>query len=268
MHGLLAVSALHYAQHHPGQRKEYILISSHYQNLALKIFAVKLQDINEENIEPYFYLATFIFILSLCSIAERQDSPSPVTPSEIAQSFMLLQGAKSIYEFKSTEIWSRDGPLAPLVEQDQPQALPAKQTGAFHDRMDQLYALARGLSPTLDAINEKSSCLLAIESLRTIHSSCSADRSPSRARRIWLWPISLTHIFLELLSSSHYVALIILAHYAALAKPFENKHWMNQDWSANVMASVERTLEDKWQEWIAWPKRSIEQEINVDEMSP
>lgn len=154
------------------------------------------------------------------------------------------------------------------MEQDQPQALPAKQTGAFHDRMDQLYALARGLNPTLDAINEKSSCLLAIESPRTIHSSCCTDRSPSRARRIWLWPISLTHIFLELLSSSHYVALIILAHYAALAKPFENKHWMNQDWSASVIASVERALEDKWQEWIAWPKRSIEQEINLDEMSP
>jgi hypothetical protein len=97
MHGLLAVSALHYAQHHPGQRKEYILVSSHYQNLALNMFAVKLQDINEEKIEPYIYLATFIFILSLCSIPERQDSPSPVTPSEIAQSFMLLQGAKSIY---------------------------------------------------------------------------------------------------------------------------------------------------------------------------
>jgi hypothetical protein len=48
MHGLLAVSALHYAQHHPGQRKEYILVSSHYQNLALNMFAVKLQDINEE----------------------------------------------------------------------------------------------------------------------------------------------------------------------------------------------------------------------------
>lgn len=103
MHGLLAVSALHYAQHYPNQRKEYILISSHYQNLALKMFTVKLQDINEDNIEPYFYLATFIFILSLCSIAERQDSPSPVTPGEIAQSFSLLQGAKSIYEFKSTD---------------------------------------------------------------------------------------------------------------------------------------------------------------------
>lgn len=217
------------------------------------MFAVKLQDIDEEKIEPFFYLASFIFILSLCSIAERQDSPSLVTPSEITQSFMLLQGAKSIYEFKSTEIWGHDGPLAPLVEQDQPQALLATQTGAFHDRMDQLYALARGFNPTLDAINEKSSCLLAIESLRTIHSSCCTNRSPSRARRIWLWPIALTHIFLELLSSGHHVALIILVHHAALARPFENTHWMNKDWSANVMASVERAL-DKWQEWIAWPK--------------
>ncbi|KAF4973872.1 hypothetical protein FZEAL_9172 [Fusarium zealandicum] len=267
MHGLLALSALHYAQSHPSQRREYGLISSHYQSLALQIFATKLQDISEDNFEPYFFLATFIFILSMRSISDRQDSQSPADPSDISQSFMLLQGIKSICEFKPIETWSRDGPLAPLMEREEP--TPVNHTGAFQTRMDRLYTLARDLSPTFSAINEQSSCLLAIESLRTTQANCiAADTPSSRARRIWLWPVSLTHYFIELISQKHHVALIILAHYAALARPFEHPHWMNREWSSNVFASVENALEEKWHEWISWPKRSLLERIDVDEMEP
>ncbi|KAJ3549678.1 hypothetical protein NM208_g377 [Fusarium decemcellulare] len=266
MHGLLALSALHYAQSHPEQRKEYSLMSSQYQSLALQMFAKKLPYISEENFEPYFLLATFIFILSMCSIADRDDPDSPAPPSDIAQSFMLLQGIKSICEFKPIETWSKDGPLAPLLQEHTP--LPVKQTGAFQNRMEQLYILARGLSPTLSAINVQSSCLLAIESLRTTHAACTADTTAARARRIWLWPISLTHVFIDLISNKHHVALIILAHYAALTKPYEHPQWMNRGWSTNIIASVEYALDERWHEWIAWPKKSLLEEIDVDAMDP
>ncbi|KAL6355024.1 hypothetical protein LRP88_12382 [Fusarium phalaenopsidis] len=265
MHGLLGLSAMHYAQSHPDQRREYTLISSHYQSLAVQNFATKLQDINEANFEPYFFLATFVFILSMCSIADRQDCGLPA-PRDIAQSFILLQGIKSICEFKPIETWSRDGPLAPLLEQNEP--LPVKRTGAFQNRMEKLYGLARELSPTFSVINVQSSCLLAIESLRTTHTACTTDTMSARARRIWLWPMSLTQVFIELISNNHHVALIILAHYAALTRPFEHPHWMNREWSSNVMASVECALDERWHEWIAWPKKALMEQIDVDEMDP
>ncbi|KAJ4219571.1 hypothetical protein NW759_007959 [Fusarium solani] len=265
MHGLLGLSAMHYAQSHPDQRREYTLISSHYQSLAVQNFATKLQDINEDNFEPYFFLATFVFILSMCSIADRQDCGLPA-PRDIAQSFILLQGIKSICEFKPIETWSRDGPLAPLLEQNEP--LPVKRTGAFQNRMEKLYGLARELSPTFSVINVQSSCLLAIESLRTTHTACTTDTMSARARRIWLWPMSLTQVFIELISNNHHVALIILAHYAALTRPFEHPHWMNREWSSNVMASVECALDERWHEWIAWPKKALMEQIDVDEMDP
>ncbi|KAM5356711.1 hypothetical protein ACJ41O_003357 [Fusarium nematophilum] len=266
MHGLLALSAQHYAQSHPDQRREYILISSQYQSLALHSFATRLQDISDDNFEAYFFLATFVFILSMCTISDHRDSGLPPPPRDVAQSFMLLQGIKSICEFKPIETWSRDGPLAPLLEEDE--LLPVKHNGAFQSRMDQLYTLARGLSPSFDAINVQSSCLLAIESLRTTHAICADDSSAARARRIWLWPISLTQVFIELISSNHHVALIILAHYAALTRPFEHPHWMNNGWSATVLASAERALEERWHDWIAWPKKSLTGGINVDDMEP
>ncbi|KIX04830.1 uncharacterized protein Z518_05701 [Rhinocladiella mackenziei CBS 650.93] len=106
LHGLLALSALHYAQNQPGLYKEYILISSQYQGLALRPFATKLQGINEGNCEPYLFLATFVFIISMCSITGQQAPGMPVVPKDIAQSFMLLQGIKSICILKPMETWS------------------------------------------------------------------------------------------------------------------------------------------------------------------
>ncbi|KAH7140365.1 hypothetical protein B0J13DRAFT_557573 [Dactylonectria estremocensis] len=266
MNGLLALSALHYAQCHPDQRREYMLISSHLQSLAVQSFSTRLQHISEDNFEPYFFLATFVFVISMCSIADHQDQGTPPPPSDIAQSFLLLHGVQSICDFKPMETWSRDGPLGPLLQDD---SLPSlNPTGAFQTRMDRVYALARDLSPSFEAINVRSSCILALESLRTIHAACADETSGLRARRIWMWPISLTHVFIDLITKRHHVALILLAHYAALAKPFEHPHWMNRGWSSNVMASVEHALEEQWHEWIAWPKRSLLEGINVDEMEP
>ena len=265
MHGLLALSAMHYGQSHPDERAKYDLMSSHYQNLALQVYTTRLHTINMENFEPYFFLATFIFIISMCSIADPQHLGDTITPRDIGQSFSLLQGIKSITEFKPMETWSPEGPLGPFKEDVE--AIHLKRDGPFQARMEQLYQLARELSPSLDVINVQSSCLLAIESLRTTHASCSPDVPPAvRARRIWLWPMSLTQFFVDLICDDHHVALIILAHYAALVRPFEHPKWMNRGWSDRALVSVEKHLDEDWRQWIEWPKQCLIRRIEVDDM--
>lgn len=265
MHGLLALSAQHYAQAYPDKRQKYALISSHYQSLALEVYSARLNSITEDNFEPYFFLATFIFIISMCSIADPQHVGDRITPGDIAQSFMLLQGVKSICEIKPMQTWSPEGPLAPFMECED--LLDLNHTCAFERRMEQLHSLARARSPTLEAINVQSACLLAIESLKTTHVSCLLNvPKVTSGRRIWLWPMCLPPLFIELICDNHHVALIILAHYAALIKPFEHPKWMNRGWSDRTMAAIEAELGTEWHHWIDWPKEVLSKELEVEEM--
>ncbi|CAH0053769.1 unnamed protein product [Clonostachys solani] len=266
MHGLLGVSALHYAHTNPQQEREFTFVSSRYQDLALQYFTTHLNDLNDQNFTPFFFLGTLIFLLATCSIAKPQDTEKPVSPEEIARSFSLLQGVKSIISAMPTWIQNQDGPLAPLLQMMDP--VEEKQLGGFQSRLERLSALTRETSPaSLDAINVRTSCLLAIESLRTTYCACKGDQSLSGSRRVWTWPMTLTQLFIELIQIAHPLALIILAHYAALVRPHEHPDWVSHGWSGNVMISVASSLGPEWHEWLAWPQRSLRDNIDVNDMS-
>jgi len=92
MHGILALSARHFAHVNPDQRNTYTAASAHHQTLALRYFSTRLTDINEHNCEAYLLLAIVIFLLSTYSIANPQGPEENVTPNTVAQSFVFLQG--------------------------------------------------------------------------------------------------------------------------------------------------------------------------------
>ncbi|KAJ8124951.1 hypothetical protein O1611_g8689 [Lasiodiplodia mahajangana] len=84
MHGVLALSALHYAHTHPAERQQYYIASTHYQQLALRFFSTSIGAINEENCEAYFLLSIIIFLLSTFRIARMGDGVErPVTASMV-----------------------------------------------------------------------------------------------------------------------------------------------------------------------------------------
>lgn len=96
MHGLLAVSAMHYAHVNPDQRSAYTTASTYHQTLALHFFSARLTDINEHNCEAYLLLAIFIFLLKTYSIANPYGREEAVTPNVVAQSFVLMQGMLAV----------------------------------------------------------------------------------------------------------------------------------------------------------------------------
>ncbi|KAH8651172.1 hypothetical protein BX600DRAFT_100267 [Xylariales sp. PMI_506] len=264
MHGLLAISALHYSQAHPEDRREYSIISTQYQNLAINYFATRLGDINETNCEPYFLLATMIFVLTNCSINNTHGRDSPVTAAEVAQTFMMLQGIKTILDFKPLQRWNQGGPLAPLLDEPSELQIPDRDT-AFTARLDGLIALTRELNPSFDVISARSSCVLALESLRSTYCACTDPQARRRGRYMWLWPMTLPQKFIELISASSPIALIILAHYAALVNSYEHRTWVTRGLGASFMSMVERALEPPWHKHIVWPKRCVLEERHVDD---
>ncbi|KAI1633481.1 hypothetical protein F4809DRAFT_644432 [Biscogniauxia mediterranea] len=256
MHGLLAISALHYAYNHPDQRKEYLIVSTYYQNLALEYFSSRLSGINEDNCKAYFLLSALIFSFSQCSIANPEDREEPVSPSDVAQLFRLLHGIQSILNFEQFSKWIREGPLAVLFQPWDKEI--GDGTGEFHHRFVELSDTLRRNPPYSDSIDAESLslCQLAIEALDATH-SCVLKKPKEGYRRLWLWPFLLPQSFIELIDKDHPIALIILAHYAVFTRPFENQNWLLKGWSDSVMAMVERNLDEQWQEWIDWPKQRM-----------
>jgi len=346
MHGLLAVSALHFARTNPTKSEEYILISTHYQTLALQYFTNRLSDINEENVEAYFLLATFIFMLATASISDPNPGQNRAAgPHDLAQSFLLLQGVKGILNAKAAEKFSQhDGPLAAMMHQrdDLPRPMPSRVSN-FTRRLDRLIVLARELDSSMlfDVVNNpQTACILALESLRQTYFSCvdvvskysspmatnglgtsprcvcaTSATTPSHhgspaistpastashnhnhtndpstphstydqhlaaaaaaaenvskeygQRNTWLWPLTLTQTFIQLVEGGNYMALIIVAHYAAMARPYEGQFWVSDGWSRSLLQIVEQHLHPDKHEWIAWPRKSILEEIDADDM--
>ncbi|KAI8724349.1 hypothetical protein NCS52_00003800 [Fusarium sp. LHS14.1] len=275
MHALLAVSALHFAHFNPEQKVEYQVISSHYSALALSSVRNLLNDINESNCEVFFLFGSLTFLQSLCNVAHPS---GPLTSAEVAQSFQLLQGMKCILDFKSLQRWSSDGPLGQLFSHKAkcltpstpasatPPSPSSEASGPFQRRLDKLFHLARQLPRTLDVINPQSASLLALEGLRNIYQDCLALSSTSDLPHTWGWPLCLPPFFVDMIRSGDPMALIILAHFAALSWPYEHKGWPSQGWGASVMGMIERVIEEEWREWIEWPVKSLKEGIPVDSM--
>ncbi|GKT46575.1 uncharacterized protein ColSpa_06756 [Colletotrichum spaethianum] len=265
MHGLLALSALHYAYLHPQEQKKWDIISVHHQSIALRFFALRLSAINKDNCEAYFWLATLIYLVSMCCVAHNERLGRSVSLNEVSQSFMLLHGVRGILSYQPIEVWrEHGGPLGsllrtPVLSRRDYLSLP------FQKRLDAVTVLAREVPAMFsEVINPQSVCVLAVESMRRVHQLCkSNDENPSGP---WGWPSSLPPMFIEMIGNRHPTALVILAHYLALTRPYEQGNWLFRGWSATVMGLVDEALDNNWQPWIHWPKRSVMERINIDDM--
>ncbi|KAF6811572.1 C6 zinc finger domain-containing protein [Colletotrichum musicola] len=272
MHGLLALSALHYAHVHPEERRRWDIISVHHQNLALRFFATRLGDIDKSNCEAYFFLATLIFIASIYSVSHARPlaRPVPVGLADVAQSFRFLHGVKGILDFQPLDEWrQRGGPLDVLLRSPRLRPGALDPDSPFQRRLDAVTALARRVPAAFDElINEQSVCVLALESLRRCHQMVrSEDDEQHQPGAVWGWSVTLPALFVDMIGAAHPAALVILAHYAALGRPCERGDWACRGWNRSVMLMVDDAIDDEWRHWIRWPMKSIMEEIDVDDMN-
>lgn len=92
MHGLLAMSALHFAHVNAGHWDAYLITSAHHQACALDFFSTRLTDMNEHDCDEYLLLAVLIFVLTTYAITNPHGREGGVTPDIVVQSFVILQG--------------------------------------------------------------------------------------------------------------------------------------------------------------------------------
>ncbi|KAK2056626.1 hypothetical protein LY76DRAFT_146220 [Colletotrichum caudatum] len=256
LHGLLAVSAIHVAHCYPEKKAEYTTISARHQNIALGKFSPVLTEMGEKTADAYVLHAICIFILNTYSIA----NPSgPINPKDIAQSFILLQGIKSILSLPFAHRYISNGPLARWLYQG---GVEPAVAGNYSAKIDDLLNLTRSMAPSDDT----TTCQSALEGLKITFTAVSTPQH--RSGLVWRWAVSLPQSFLELISQNHPMALVILMYYAALVHAFERNMWYLGGWGSNVASALEKAIQEPWREWIQWPLGCIRDGTDIRAVEP
>lgn len=252
MHGILALSALHYAHTNTAQRQDYMIISARYQQLALKFFSGNIHDINDDNCEAYFLLSSIIFLLFTFSIGHADNTAEQPSPDTVTQSFVLLQGARDVLASQSMGRWLDGSSLAVLLS---PRPCPSnhKVPTQLQIRISRVRQLAIEESCFYDEEELQSNYLAAIDLLQT--TSAWADHTTSEGRRrVWFWPMNLSQAFLHSIRTGRQLALMVLSLFATLVRPYEAGDWLLQGWSNSVLRMVDEKLDQQWRHWLDWPR--------------
>ncbi|GJC87219.1 sterol uptake control protein 2 [Colletotrichum liriopes] len=256
LHGILAVAAIHVAHSNPEKRDEYATISTRHQNVALSKFSPGLSEIGEKNADAYVLHAICIFLLNTYSIA----NPSgPITPKDVAQSFILLQGIKSILTLPFAHRYIYSGPLARWLYQG---GVEPAVGGNYSSKIDDLLNLTRSMAPSDDT----TTCQSALEGLKITFAAVSTPQH--RSGLVWRWAVSLPQSFLELINQNHPMALVILMYYAALVHASERNMWYLFGWGNNVALALDKAIQEPWREWIQWPLGCIRDGTDIRKAEP
>lgn len=262
MHGLLAISALHYGHIHPEKHDEYELISNRHQEAASSLFSSQLHNLNEHNCNAFVVLATLLFRIQTFVITDSHKRGRRVTTQQIVQSFMLSQGTKSIFSIPPVWTWVKNGPLSTVLDLPRTEPTNISPPGVFATQLDRLLDLARSILGSPDALELRSACILAVESLRLTYAFLCGAPTP-RSDCVWLWPVTAPPRFLQAVGEKHPAALVVLAHYAVLTRHCEDC-WVLEGWSEAVVGAVEGALEGEgWEGWVEWAGRCVREGVDV-----
>jgi hypothetical protein len=176
--------------------------------------------------------------------ANRTATPST---GDIVDTFCLIRGMNQVLAHSEDILHA--GTFAPLFEAQS----DASSTPLLDDVCDRLESLrARMESFTHYHI-------LAHEIDRFIRwiRSCASTTNEAEMRVIMVWPIDLTTEYMSLLRQNEPQALILLAHYCAVAKGTESKAWYMQRWSTTAFQAVSDVLGSEWDSYLDWPRSVI-----------
>ncbi|KAL1642434.1 hypothetical protein SLS58_005508 [Diplodia intermedia] len=293
MHGLLAVSALHYGHANQSHKQTYSLLSARHQALALNWFSAQLRNdiINEDNYKAQIFLGSIVFIFPVFAVAEAGREGRPVSTHDVVQAFVLLKGEclpptpppifSSILDTPppmTSSQWVAGGGecdlLAALTKASVPAAAadvvePDEPAGAAAggEFVRQLETTARGAVRAIIAADHQQAvvvCEAAVEALRETYARVmAAAPAPGRmADGIWIWPLLLPEPFVALIAEGHPAALVVLAHFAALMRCCE-VYWWSEGWSESVVDMIVARLEARALAWVEWPVTCVRNGIDV-----
>jgi hypothetical protein len=256
MHGILACSALHLAYKHPAQQRQYLIIASSHQSVAMPQFRSAIDNVDADSCHPIMVFSHLLVIYSFA--LERQDerlliverNESDVLPSWL---HFLRNGCLMVCSF-----WDQieAGPVKELASQwEVPVEISEEGKQPLTDYL--LSVIPSQDSP--DAWSDEI-CRLYSETTVELGQAFSCTRSLGEKFTTWdalrIWPMLISVEFLQLLSAWHPGALILLAHYCILLKKVE-VHWYFEGRATKLLSTILKRLDMRWHYFIKWPLEDI-----------
>ena len=251
LHEMLAVCALRLFAAH-STREELIMRASYHQNEALALVRPDITSVPEERALPLLFFSS---LAALCAFAEaafdphKHDDLDPI--AQVIHVFRLGRGIMAVV----APHWSYiHGTWAgPIIRSDieagshltpSPQSIPT-------------YTMLRSLAFGVEPPATRQACLKAVDVTLCSLSLVRQSEDASLSRRLaTAWPIECDPAFHSILAERKPVSLIILAHYAALLRLGSGLWWAG-NMPYLLLESIDSTLGEEWEEFLAWPKSVI-----------
>jgi hypothetical protein len=75
---------------------------------------------------------------------------------------------------------------------------------------------------------------------------------PEPGKVIWGWGLEVHQAFLDLCSTRHPVALVILGYFTVLMT-FYKEHWCMRGWPSGLLRHIMGVLGNQWEDAMKWP---------------
>lgn len=255
LHGLLALSALHFRHINPQIRHSmYGDIARNHQSLALSAYIPLLQEINQENSNALFAFSAILGATSFAFLQdpEEQSSSSQDLIKSFIDIFELLVGS-TVIAVEGRD-WLRSGTLSSMLR---PNPFLLRGTSdCSPDAKASLDAVLDCVKP----IDQSSSSAMNAPTEIDIYASCTeqltelfpAANTPVAMDKVIGWPALVGYPLISKLKQFDPVALIILAHYGA-ALHVNDHIWYLKDLGNRLVRAISDTIGDAWKPYLSWP---------------
>jgi hypothetical protein len=243
LHTLLATSSLHLACiGKPQHRWKYFAACDKHFNWAIKQYRVEILNLSNRNCEALFACGMLLFLSSFSEQEEDapiNDSPQKLEPT-LAQGVRFMREGRALFKPYIPQIMA--GCLRPLLAEPDRSTFLSDDPGMLTD----FESLCKGADDFhLEAYNQ------AVASLKIAYASRACG---SPLKMVQSWPITLSETFVKLLEAEDARALVILAHYCAVAHASSRCWWARQNQIERQLRRIEEKVGDAWTEWLEWPK--------------
>lgn len=211
---------------------------------ALLDFRKVLHDVREENCVAVFGFSCFT-VLHAFAVAQVHKPQDPI--ADFLNCMRLVQGVATVLQPHYPALMT--SALRPILENS------AK--GGVHGEIPEILQLKTLVHSLLnDDPSEISGAYMhAIDLLHTVLLEAkSSANTQSYLALLFTWPALLSPIFFSSLSIQEPVAIIIMAHFAAILGHKKDVWWI-ASWNEYILSSVETRLSHDMLEWLTWPRQ-------------
>lgn len=199
-------------------------------------------------------LLGFSAFTSMYAVAEPVHRPARV--HSLAQFDPIEEFLTALHFSRSTLLFVQQSYPPPVVSESWllTKFVVNRQITGKHlaTRYPQLASLHEYVERCCEA-EQKTACLHASTVLfRRIAMLSDNPGDPEPGKVIWGWGLEVHQAFLDLCSTRHPVALVILAHFTVLMT-FYKEHWCMRGWPSGLLRHIMGVLGNQWEDAMKWP---------------